>query len=248
MIPHDVNLSRIRDDNLRIRLERAQSWIDLAQSHKNSAHARFIFYWIAFNAMYGLEPPNPMNQEITPQNQMEQITKFFDRLKRVIRVGGEGGTSLLYEYFHNMPMPDHLEVLIKDSFLSREYWESPESPSEVKRNCVRDWDETKGEMQRGGFVDKAFFHTCSRLLVLRNQIVHGSARGDDQSRGHPSLERGLAVIEKMVPAFFDLLTRFEDPSEKWPKAPYPRWGHPEHPHEYTEGEPHELLGNRPKSN
>ena len=54
MIPHNVNLSRIRDDNLRIRLERARSWKDLAESHENSEHARFIFYWIAFNAMYGL--------------------------------------------------------------------------------------------------------------------------------------------------------------------------------------------------
>lgn len=70
MVPHDGNLSRIRDDNLRIRLERALSWMELAKSHENSAHARFIFYWIAFNAMYGLEPPNPMNQEETSPDQI----------------------------------------------------------------------------------------------------------------------------------------------------------------------------------
>jgi len=58
MIPRDVNLS--------IRLERAQSWIELAKSSKNSEHAQFIFYWIAFNAMYGLTPVDPNNLEKEP--------------------------------------------------------------------------------------------------------------------------------------------------------------------------------------
>ncbi|MYC27805.1 MAG: hypothetical protein F4X63_07425 [Nitrospira sp. SB0662_bin_26] len=244
MIPHDVNLSRIRDDNLRIRLERAWSWIDLAQSHKNSAHARFIFYWIAFNAIYGLEP---LNQEDPPPDQMKQIRKLLEKLKGVITICGEKERGLLYQHIHKMR--GSLEDLIKDSFLIKEYWVGQESPRSVTSQCASDWGKTHEQMRTNCLdFDKVFHIPCGRLLVLRNQIVHGSARGDDKSRGHPSLERGLAVIEKMVPAFFDLLTRFEDPSEKWPKAPYPRWGHPEHPHEYTEGEPHELLGNRPKSN
>lgn len=247
MVPHDGNLSRIRDDNLRIRLERALSWMELAKSHENSAHARFIFYWIAFNAMYGLEPPNPMNQEETSPDQMKDIRKFLKKLKKVITVCGEKERGLLYQHVHKMK--GSLELLIKDSFLSRKYWTGQESPQSVKSQCASYWEKTQEQMSTNCLdFDKVFHIPCSRLLVLRNQIVHGSARGDDQSRGYPSLERGLAVIEKMVPAFFDLLTRFEDPSKKWPKAPYPRWGHPEHPHEYTEGEPHELLGNRPKSN
>ena len=136
MIPHDVNLSRIRDDNLRIRLERAWSWIDLAQSHKNSAHARFIFYWIAFNAMYGLEPPNPMNQEETAPDQMKDIRKFLKKLKRVITVCGEKERGLLYQ--HVRKMEGSLELLIKDSFLSRKYWTGQESPRSVKSQCASD--------------------------------------------------------------------------------------------------------------
>lgn len=248
MILRNVNLSRIRDNNLRIRLERAQSWIELAKSyekHENSEHARFIFYWIAFNAMYGLKPPNPMNQEEIPPNQMQEITKFFEKLKRV-RVDGERETGLLYKHFHNMK--DDLEVLIKDSFLSKKYWEGSDSPSAVKSTCVNDWAEAQKALQRSVFPEKAFSHACSRLLVLRNQIVHGSAKGNHKSRGFPSLKKGLQMIEKMVPVFFELLVHSEDHSEKWPEAPYPRWGHPEHPHQYTDGEPHELLGNRPESN
>ncbi len=230
MIPHNVNLSRIRDDNLRIRLERARSWMDLAESPENSEHARFIFYWIAFNAMYGLELPNPMNLEITHQNQMEQITKFLKKLKRIITVCGEKERGLLYRHVHKMK--GSLEVLIKDSFLSRKYWTGQESPRSVKSQCARDWEKLQKQISTNCLdFDKVFHIPCSRLLVLRNQIVHGSARGDDQSRGFPSLKKGLQGIEKMVPTFFELLTRFGDPSEKWPKAPYPRWGHPEHPHE-----------------
>ncbi len=228
MIPHNVNLSRIRDDNLRIRLERAQSWMDLAESHENSAHARFIFYWIAFNAMYGQMPPNLNNQEEQLKYQRDQIKEFLERLKRVIRVCGERESGRLYRDVHKMK--DSLQFLIEDPFLSKKYWEGRESPLSVKRQCASDWEKINEEMSRNCLdFEQVFLIPCSRLLVLRNQMLHGSAKGNRQSRGFPSLKKGLQVIEKMVPFFFELLTCFEDPSEKWPKAPYPRLGHPEHP-------------------
>ena len=218
MIPHDVNLSRIRDDNLRIRLERAQSWIDLAQSHKNSAHARFIFYWIAFNAMYGQKP---LRDRENTRRQNVEIRVFLEIVKKKCD-SSQNTTETLRTMEHD------LKALVEDEFLSKQYWEDPVDRREVKRQCREGWKAIRNNIARDPF--DCVFRIACRLLVLRNRIFHGSARGNDQSQGFPSLEIGLRVIEKLVRHFFDLL---EDTNpSNWPDVPYPGKGRRGHPHQY----------------
>ena len=218
MIPQDGNLGRIRDDNLRIRLERARSWIDLAQSHKNSAHARFIFYWIAFNAMYGRKP---LRDRENTRRQNVEIRDFLERVGK--KCGSSESTTEMLR-----AMEYDLKALTEDEFLSKQYWEDPVDRREVKRQCREDWKDIRNNIAQDPF--DCVFCIARRLLVLRNRIFHGSARGNDQSQGFPSLEIGLRVIEKLVRHFFDLLEK-ANPSN-WPDVPYPGRGRRGHPHQY----------------
>jgi len=62
-----------------------------------------------------------------------------------------------------------------------------------------------------------------RLNVLRNQVVHGCVTYGPSSKGFPSLEAGLAVLRKLVPALHKLMDKHGHHME-WPAIPYPRVG------------------------
>lgn len=215
------------DQNLSIRLERARSWIKLGEAPDTPEHARFIFYWIAFNAMYGLTPIDPDHLDKEPETQRSEIRQFLKRVKEMSRYDCEAGTYILDKAIQQCPL--HAKALIEDPFLSRRYWVGVKSPPSIEKECKRDWVQVNEELDKKR-VDDFFDVTFHRLTVLRNQIIHGSATASPQSKGYPSLQNGLLFLQVIVPAFFTLLETYGHQIAKWPKAPYPRKGHREHPH------------------
>lgn len=68
-----------------------------------------------------------------------------------------------------------------------------------------------------------------RVYVLRNQIVHGSAKyGSGANRG--SVEPAVSVLRELVP-LFRTLVRDSDADKDWGELPYPAKGRPGHPKE-----------------
>ena len=62
-------------ENLALRLRRAKSWLERAEQEANDPDAAFVFYWIAFDAIYGV------NQiEGDDNNARELFTDFFRRV------------------------------------------------------------------------------------------------------------------------------------------------------------------------
>lgn len=198
------------------RLQRAESWIDRARSlieqDWDDCHGPFVFYWIAFNALYG------RHDEIRGKKDIDDI-KWF--LSRICELDQEDGSL-------SRMLPDSkrkTDSLLRDQFLSEMYWR--ESPSgNFKRKQDEDLKEAQDSYAKGKF-EGYLTILFKRLLVLRNQIFHGCST-DKKSLNRNSLRPALEILEKLVPQFLKIF-KAHGQRHDWPKVPYPRKGSPQHP-------------------
>ena len=75
--------------------------------------------------------------------------------------------------------------------------------------------------------DKYLQELFSRLLLLRNQIFHGSST-DRHSRNRDSLRSGTAILEELVPIMI-VVMEAHGSDKSWPAIPFPRDGSPQNP-------------------
>ena len=198
------------------RLKRAESWLDRAKSLKKQEwdEGPFIFYWIAFNALYG-------RHHETRKGEIEDIHWFLSRIYKLDK--GDGSLSSLLDNKH---IRRKMESLLNNQFLSEIYWREKGRLRNFELD--QDNDRQKAEIayeQREW--DEYLTILFRRLLVLRNQIFHGCST--DKSRSNKgSLRPALEILEKLVPQFLKI---FKDHGqrEKWGKVPYPRSNSPQHP-------------------
>lgn len=200
------------------RLQRAESWIRRAESLKEQEwddyHGPFIFYWIAFNALYG------RHDEIRGKKDIDDIKWFLGRICEL----GQKDVSLS-GILRDLKFKSKADRMIKDQFLSRPYWEEGLSPR-FKDIQEEDCEKAQTAYDRGKF-DRYLAILFERLRLLRNQVFHGCST-DRRSLNKNSLRPGLAILEELVPRFLKI---FKDNGQSydWPKVPYPRKGSPQHP-------------------
>lgn len=231
---------------LAIRLQRANSWLLLADgtcsselvaqetSHVNESpsraareHERFIFYWIAFNALYG-QCPYEGPKERMP-SEWPHIEKFLGKIRKMWQLDRSEGTLFLDNAIKQCW--EDGRTIIEDYFLDHQYWKKQKTVPIIKAECERRWKEAEWERDTIGELDKFLEYSLNHLRVLRNQIMHGSASHGQGSRGYrDSLLPGLRFTQVMIRGFYDVSKTYGDRiGEKWEKPPYPRRGHPEHP-------------------
>lgn len=224
------------DENLEIRLQRAASWMKLAKDLERAidepmeasgamllpkwarAHELFIFYWIAFNALYGTEG----------EKEWSKLEAFLEKVETMARLEEIENISILEEAIRNC-LSDG-ETVILDKFLDMAYWERIRHENDVIEECQRRCKEAKQTVTQGKyfvFLSAAFDH----LRVLRNQIMHGSASHGQNSKGYKdSVLPGLRVLRTLVPVFFALVRDYgSSPGLDWGKVPFPRYGSDGHP-------------------
>lgn len=224
------------DENLEIRLQRAASWIKLAEDLERAIdkrnevlgptllprwareHELFVFYWIAFNALYGAEG----------EKEGLKLEGFFRKVEAMAECEEAEGVSTFKEAIQYC-LNDGTTV-IRDKFLDEDYWRNLKPEREVVEECLARCEKAKKAVARGSchfFLSAVFDH----LRVLRNQIMHGSASHGSNSKGYKdSVLPGLQTLRILVPAFFYLTKQHGDSSElKWDKVPFPRYGSKGHP-------------------
>jgi hypothetical protein len=223
-------------ENLEIRLQRAGSWMRLAKELERAidepreaseamalpkwarSHELFIFYWIAFNALYGTEG----------EKEWPKLEAFLKKVETMAKLEEVENISILEEAIRNC-LSDG-ETVILDKFLDKAYWEGLRHENDVIEECQRRCRKAKQAMTQGKcfpFLSAVFDH----LRVLRNQIMHGSASHGQSSKGYKdSLLPGLRVLRTLVPAFFVLVRDYgNSPGLDWGKVPFPRYGSDGHP-------------------
>ena len=196
--------------DLNVKIRRALSWIKQAEDcGSTNSDNRFLFYWIAFNALYSsrIEDSNSRsNEQIIHQ-------KFFDKLLEADK------KSRIYNVIWG-PFKKRFRSLIANKYLFNNFWKFHNRDLNNER-----WDLSYQSRIKSFEVSlkhdekaKALVEVFSSLYVLRNQIVHGgSTWGGDHNRNQ--VEICTAIISSMVPLMVDIM--LESPNEDWGELHFP---------------------------
>jgi hypothetical protein len=208
----------IRTQDLQDRLQRADSWIKAARKlEPDSLHAAFVFYYIAFNSLYGLRL-----YEGTKTEADQDLKAFLRRIKILHDLDIRNGSRIL---------PQAIQAccesggdLIKDFIPTNRYWKRIAKAADI----FNSQDTEAVDSARKGQYEDFLRLVLQRLNVLRNQVFHGCVTYGAASKGVPTLKAGLAVLKEVVPSFYKLMDEYGDYA-KWPPIPYPRLGSEAHP-------------------
>ena len=208
------------NQNLHDRLQRASSWINAANLlPSGQKHAEFVFFSIAFNALYGQRQYEGSKKETATDRDefLRRVMKMVDYDKRF------GQHRLL------LALKDcrkEAGELIVNYFLRDSYWRREQRSKDLIQQFKSELQRADERLNHGKWEDLLEL-VLRRLNVLRNQVVHGCVTYGPSSKGFPSLEAGLAVLQKLVPALYQLMDKHGHHLE-WPSIPYPRVGSESH--------------------
>lgn len=189
----------MRDDqpeSLRIRIHRALSWLARAARGPDDHDARYIFLWIAFNAVYASE----FGFE---QKEREQVRQFIAQLLKL-----DTEQQLHRALFNQFSGP--IRNLIDNRFLFEPFWRAMR-----EHDASNAW-ETSFSAAKKRVLDAVMNNDTAtllsivldRLYVLRNQLIHGGATwGSATNRAQ--VRDGVAILGVLVPVIVGLIMRVD---------------------------------------
>ena len=198
--------------NLGLRMRRSKSWSDHANDSmsKEDYDSAFLFYWIAFNALYSDER---MIEIDSSERKLQK--EFIEKIHRFDKQNGNLYKFLWDEYSNSV------RNLLDNKFIFGRFWsdikENPEESAWAEE--MRSANQSALRMMKdGGSVARLLNIVFSRLNVLRNQIAHGSStyRG---SLNRDQVKTGAAFMHKVLPIFQQIF--HENPDADWGIPPYP---------------------------
>lgn len=224
------------------RLQRACSW--LGKSKKASdPEARFIFLWIALNALYGVRPEilrtewwkseNRSHPSMGKQQSDDEVPRelewFLWRIcgldvdQRILR-------SLIEGHW------DDAKMILQTRYLMSNYWGWKwRTENEFERRGDTGERMAKDAIGLVHSREKTYRALCEivvwRLRTLRNQLLHGCATDTHSKRrdsGESELEAGGRLLGELVWAFLKLMATESGRAMYWPPIPFPRAGSAQH--------------------
>ncbi|MDE0332778.1 MAG: HEPN domain-containing protein [Nitrospinae bacterium] len=198
----------------RYRMQRALSWLERSEKADVTSE-KFIFLWIAFNAAYGAEVSEILENQLTENL---KIRKFLrEILKRDVHNKIE---QILFEKHSGA-----VRVLLGNQFVFKLFWRWARDPSRAY-NWRRGF-ESNGHRIRSAMEEKNVQAICRevfrRLYELRNQVFHG---GVNFTEGwvQTQIRDGTRIIADIVPVVLEIMKadiEANPDSEVWGKLAYP---------------------------
>ena len=194
-------------ENLALRSHRGLSWLKRAEMCEDDPDAKFIFLWIAFNAIYA------QDLDTLKLREAESFSKFIEKL---LALDNENELSdIVWQEFSGS-----IRVLLNNPFVFQPFWEY--------QNGSIDEDEFKtrfasAQSSAARALGNAKTNVVLRLVLqrlytLRNQLIHGGATWNS-SVNREQLRDANCLLHKLVPALIDIMMR--NPDELWGDANYP---------------------------
>jgi hypothetical protein len=202
-----VKLSPGYKHNLVLRTHRALSWLQRAEQEAEDSDARFVFMWIAFNALYGRDIPNRKD------NPERKVYRLF--LQRLVK----SDKSRLLQKIVSGEFSGQIASLIDNQYIFQPFWDfnagriteerwQKAFTTEVDVGC-------KALANANSY--KVLEITLDRLYVIRNQVVHGNSTW----KGHTNrlqLDAGAEILSYLVPAFLFII--LHSPDKDWGAPSY----------------------------
>lgn len=210
---HDETPYTSLDNSIALRTHRAISWVERAEQEydpdnpeEGDPDAAFVFYWIAFNALYAVLETDvstkrrPRSQELDhAKDFLEQIHPLDGGVNRFIEL-----TQRLSESSHSSKSP--IEDLLQNEFVFRPFWEQARSSRKTK-----DWkkqldnsnEKTERHLENQEPL-QVMLILVERLYTLRNQLFHGGATWNS-SLNREAVNAGFNILRVFVPTYIELM-------------------------------------------
>lgn len=202
--------SSSQHDSLNLRLSRALSWLERAeQEYKvEDFDAAFIFYWIAFNAIYG---------QSETSSEKKEWEMWRDYLGKAVALGDS--MNVIDDTVWRV-LPAKIKRILENRYVYWRYWRHRHNPAEYPG-----WDhdfekelqlakQAINERRTEGVLPELF----DRLYTLRNQLLHGGAKWES-SVNRAQVDTGARIMSALVPHFIDVMIEYPDAG----------WGAPRYP-------------------
>ena len=188
-----------------MRIHRAISWLARSEQEVEDADARFIFQWIALNAVYA--------QAFVDTTERERARRFIETL-----VALDQDRRLHDALFSQFTGP--IRTLLDNRYVFESFWialRDHDSSGRWERQFSASRKAALAAVMQG---DTAVVLSVvfDRLYVLRNQLVHGGATWNSKvNRGQ--LRDGVAILAVLVPLVITVM--LEHPGGEFGEVSYP---------------------------
>lgn len=194
-------------ESVRLRVHRALSWLKAANDTE-AEDAKFIFLWIALNAVYA--------REIDQRQEHSEKGLFHEFLAQLIALDEE---DLIYDltWFN---YSGKLRLFINNRYVCRDFWDFHNGRRSAEEWKRRFDGSCRAAANALSAKDPVVFMSIlfDRLYVLRNQLVHGGATWNSEVN-RDQVRDGSRILEDIVPVIIHLV--LENPDEKWGAPCYP---------------------------
>ena len=199
----EQSLSDDYPDDLKLRIHRGVSWLAKAENQVDDEDAAFMFYWVAFNALYGFQVRHV--SEIDGERSAFQ--GFFQKISLL------DSERIIYDELWRR-FPDSVRVLIRNKYVFQPFWNyHHEFPGND------DWeDKFEKAIEKGyralenGDTVQILSIIFDRLYVLRNQVFHGAATYQS-SVNRAQIRDATKILAFLLPLFVELM--MDNPSVSW---------------------------------
>ena len=195
-------------DALQLRIHRALSWIARAEMESEDGDAAFIFYWIAFNAIYAEDKPEV---EWTPER--ESFREYFGKIV------GLDEDNVVYDAIWER-FSQEIRVFLNNRYVFEPFWKFHNGAPGYEN-----WESTFERSKRAAGFALARQDTAAilsilfdRLYVLRNQLIHGGATWRS-SVNRDQVRDGRRIVAFLAPIFVSLMV--SNPDVHWGAPYYP---------------------------
>ncbi|MHC4974686.1 MAG: hypothetical protein ACYTG3_20415 [Planctomycetota bacterium] len=198
----------IRDgfpQNFGLRVHRAISWIGRAEGEATDLDARYLFYWIAFNAAYA--------DERDVRGEREAFAWFFGQLRDL------DAENRLYDMVWTR-FPGPIRLFLENRFVFSPFWSFQNGIEGYEDWQVR-FDASKRVFHRA-LAERDTVRILSllfdRLYMLRNQLIHGGATWNSRVN-RDQLRDGSEILSCLIPIMIDIM--MDNAGEDWGRPFYP---------------------------
>ena len=204
----ELTLPEDYPQDLKLRVHRALSWLHRAENQDEDDDAAFIFYWVAFNALYGVQGKDP--SEIDGERSAFQ--EYFQKISWL-----DSQHQIYNELWRQFS--DSVRILIQNRYVFQPFWNF--------QHCIAGNDDWEVRFERArdlghralanGDVVQILSIIFDRLYVLRNQVFHGAATWKS-SVNRAQIKDATRILAFLLPLFVDLM--LDNPQMSWGSPGY----------------------------
>ena len=177
-----------------LRLRRSLSWLERAEMEADDLDAAFVFYWIAFNAVYVEDQPGPYED-----SERDARNRFLDRV-----AGLDRSMGISPRVWGRLSTP--IRRLLNNRYVFQPFWRYHNQVPGYD-NWEESFESSKAAAEQAlgaGDTHVVLIRLFDRLAVLRNQLLHGGATWNG-SVNRRQVSEGAMIMAFMVPLFLNLM-------------------------------------------